>query len=491
MDGTPDWKWLEAVVAEKGWVDEMRQVRRHETCACRQLFFVLPSHHVAFIFFAFFEAAPFRARARHFDGRALQSGKGSVVLWRDTFGWCPFCLPTQLLLEEKRVPYTTKKVPLRSYMHKDKPVDFLQRVDNGLVPDLTLDYGEPSERTICPPEGYDLFPFIEETYPEPRMAPPTGSEELAASYGKQSEGLQTAIRDYIFASGKEALSSTRSDLLHAMRGVDDSLGHCPGPYLFGDNLTLADLTLIPWLERCDALPRFFRGEELLDSCFPRLMLWLTTLRKRPTYKTLRLDDESLCVSVQNAVAFFTQKHLPFRLLGGHVLPLADLEAGPSSSRGPGSPAALEAAHALTYCRDGVLNIAGDPPTNTSATPGERMGIMVESMTTTTLAATGKHAVTDKILRQVAFILIHGDRNGQNTTLLQTLAGEHASEVSNGLVFLRNRIQVPRDMTAPAAATLRDVLFAAAVSLTGEEMALSLLVKHQGPYQSRRDVRSRF
>ena len=61
---------------------------------------------------------------------------------------------------------------------------------------------------------------------------------------------------------------------------------------------------------------------------------------------------------------FRGKHRPFRLIGDAAVPPADKAAGPASERGPGSEAAIEAAHSLAYCRDGVLRLAGDPPTDT-------------------------------------------------------------------------------------------------------------------------------
>ena len=58
----------------------------------------------------------------------------------------------RLLLEEKRIPYTVRKTPLNSYKVGEKPSDFVARVPNGLVPDLTLDMDTPHELTMAPKE---------------------------------------------------------------------------------------------------------------------------------------------------------------------------------------------------------------------------------------------------------------------------------------------------------------------------------------------------
>jgi len=438
-------------------------------------------------------SAPFRARERHFEGTALSHGSGSLVLWRDNFGWCPFCLPTQLLLEEKRIPYTTRKVPLKSYMYRDKPVEFSSRVANGLVPDLTRDFGTSKEHTEMPVDGFDLLPWIEENFPDASpMAAPCEVED--ASYHRLSEALQGAISEYYNADEEPALCHARTHLLVELRELELALARHPeGPYLFGEALTLPDLRLIPWLERCDAVPRFFKGEELLGDAFPLVRQWLAALRGRDAYKALRLDEESLMVSQQNATAFFKGVHRPFNLVGGASIPGPDPQAGPAAERGAGSAAAVEAAHSLVHCRDGVMLLAGAPPVDTAASAAERMSRMGETMRPGAAVLESESAVaTDQILRYIAASMLEMEGSAEaNDALLRSFAGNFASEVAAGLMFLRNRVQVPRDMSAPAGATLRDALLAAAVALVGESAAFQLFRSHEGPYMSRRDIRSRY
>ena len=75
------------------------------------------------------------------------------------------------------------------------------------------------------------------------------------------------------------------------------------------------------------------------------------------------------------------------------------------------------------------------------------------------AASDCAAATDGVLRCVASQLLSpgGESTAAQRATLVDAAGEHAVRVANGLMFLRNRIQVPRDMSTAAAATLREAL----------------------------------
>jgi len=108
---------------------------------------------------------------------------------------------------------------------------------------------------------------------------------------------------------------------------------------------------------------------------------------------------------------------------------------------------------------------------------------------------GVKAAADAALRCVASRLLHADpfdfHKKQDDERLRKVAEGCPDEVAAGLVFLRNRIQVPRDMSHAAAATCRSELLGAATALVGEEKALSLAAEHQAAFVSKRDIRSRF
>lgn len=66
---------------------------------------------------------------RHIDTALRLFGRPEsdirVTLYRDTAGWCPYCQKVWMLFEEKRIPYRTVKINMRSY--GDKPAWFLNK----------------------------------------------------------------------------------------------------------------------------------------------------------------------------------------------------------------------------------------------------------------------------------------------------------------------------------------------------------------------------
>merc|ERR1719408_223661 len=200
----------------------------------------------------------------------------------------------------------------------------------------------------------------------------------------------------------------------------------------------------------------------------------------------------------------SNKEHPYHLyaLGGKTaaIPPEDPLAGNVEIRGPGTLPAAEAAHSLIFCRDGVHALAGRAPTDTelevpkwerSAKPGVLMPGSIEDCA----KEGGAKAATDAALRCVASRLLHADpfdfHKKQDDERLVQVAQGCPDQVAAGLVFLRNRIQVPRDMSHAAAATLRSELLAAATTLVGEEKAHTLATEHRAAFVSRRDIRSRF
>ena len=76
----------------------------------------------------------------HTDAKIRLFGKNiepRVTFYRDTAAWCPYCQKVWILLEEKKIPYKIEKINMRSY--GDKPIEFLRKVPNGLLPAIILD----------------------------------------------------------------------------------------------------------------------------------------------------------------------------------------------------------------------------------------------------------------------------------------------------------------------------------------------------------------
>jgi len=430
-------------------------------------------------------AQVFRAEHR-FLGSVEDGQMPEVVFWRDLYGWCPFCMPVQFALEEKQIPYCVRKVGLDSYRIGDKPADFVRVVPDGVVPALTVrgDLCGKEEHTVSRIDAC-LRALEKEFSGSIALDHRTegADSSLLRGWRQLSEELESTLHIWLAsaANNNNNNSSATGDPMQCLDSLMTTLealeltieqeAHAHGgPYLCGKHLSHADLYLLPWAERCEAFVGYFNDGPRLDKAqFPRFLAWLASMRARPAYHGLRLDEETLRSSAQ---CFAASRGRNLRAAKEPtVLPAA---AAPSFGG-----AAAEAAGALAHCRHGIL----------------------ELMAAIAPAGAASAAVPfDSLLRLVAWQLIPessacAQALGQQSAMgIVTHARKNAAcdvdekqllqIAASGLVFLRQRISVPRDMSDAAASELRMALLRIASALVGEEAVSTLLCTHEQAYSVR-------
>lgn len=410
-----------------------------------------------------------------------------VTLYRDAAAWCPYCQKTWLLLEEKRIPYAVRKVPLNAY--GDKPAWFTRIVDGGKLPALELD-GEIHvesleimrllDSTFCSEDGYG-----------PSIVPLDGTpqSELAQSLMTKEQELQRAWFSLVFYPVKgEALSGARSKLLDKLQEIDDILGSTTGPwFLGGDAPSLIDINYTPTMERLVASCYYYKGLQV-RGIFSNLDCWLEAWEDRPNYLASKCDfyTHTLAMPSQNGPGYLVEEALMSadRIcgLGGSwelPLPSAPLEAlAPQQAIGE-EAARHEAAFQLVSNPKAVVNFA-------CRGAGEPGNPSFHAELADPYAEPNKNFAesVDLCLRHVTVALLNGAANA-SATATADLAGKGGNgelrpswgryEDDNGqvyywneetgdstwtpptqqldtcLAYLRDRVGVPRDM-GPAAAT---------------------------------------
>ncbi|KAL6131291.1 hypothetical protein ACLB2K_069667 [Fragaria x ananassa] len=142
----------------------------------------------------------------------------------ELLGDCPFTQRVLLTLEEKKVPYKLHLINLA-----DKPKWFTEVNPEGKVPVVKFDDKWVSDSDV-------LVGILEEKYPEPCLQTPP---EFASVYG---------IKDFwvICDIPQDPSDGSEQALLNELKALDDHL-KAHGPYIAGEKVTAADLSLAPKL----------------------------------------------------------------------------------------------------------------------------------------------------------------------------------------------------------------------------------------------------
>ncbi|KAJ8599615.1 hypothetical protein CTAYLR_004688 [Chrysophaeum taylorii] len=205
---------------------------------------------------------------RLFDAKERLFGKAGpeVVLWRDAAGWCPFCCMAVLLLEEMKVAYRVRTVPLSGYARpgETKDPEYLAMVPDGIVPGIQLREGKkfaPAFRNV-----YAIFAALQDKYPDRYPGYANNARVLGP------DGLVGRLE-------KSRYRRDPATLRPILRELDALLRESGGPFLGGPRLSAADCQLLPFLERIEAYAVYFHGRATLDALpFVRAQRLLDTAR---------------------------------------------------------------------------------------------------------------------------------------------------------------------------------------------------------------------
>ena len=406
-----------------------------------------------------------------------------VTLYRDAAAWCPYCQKVWLLLEEKRVPYRVVKVPLNAYGYK--PADYTRKVDGAKLPAIELD-GELHT------ESAEIMHSLDAAFPGQPMSP---HSDAAAALATLEADLQSAWFSLVFYPVEGAALATAQAALEAtLARLESTLGETPwSPWLLdGDAPSLADVGLVPTVERLLASTLFWRGLELRDTHErPHLERWLAAWEARPSYRATQADAYSLVMAMpsQNGPGYYSPgaQAAADRICGlrGAWTP-GESAAGEAATGGGEEEARHEAAFYLVANHAAVVRFAAR-----GAAPAGRPSFHAELADPNAEPNEAFYPAVDVCLRLTARALLdsgdvppraapalHGacdggalvdsweryddGDDGAPPYYWDDETGEcvwtpPTRNVDNCLAYLRDRVGVPRDMGAGAAVQLRSHL----------------------------------
>lgn len=187
---------------------------------------------------------------------------------------CPFCHRTRLTLLEKGVDFSITEIDL-----DDKP-DWLPSVSpNGAVPAIRHGNVNLWESTV-------INEYLEELFPAPALLPEDPAERARARiWINFADGpFVKAFYRLLLEQEENEQRAWRERFLGNLQRIEQELGRPgnPGPYWFGEELTLTDISLYPWFERWPVLAHYRDLEPPAEH--KNLMRWWQAMSARPAVK---------------------------------------------------------------------------------------------------------------------------------------------------------------------------------------------------------------
>ena len=387
-----------------------------------------------------------------------------ITLYRDTAGWCPYCMKVWLMLEEKRVPYQVAKVNMRCY--GDKPDWFMRLNRSGGIPVANVD-----GRVIT--ESNDIMQAIEDLYPEhnpmipqpsdpqaPRMRPLLQLERAIFSawfrwlctpskYGDGSMINFESLMDQVDAALKES---------HEIAVAN---GYAEGRFFLGASPSLVDCMYAPFLERMAASLPYYKGLPIRGNPkWPHVELWFQAMSARDSWKGIESDyythcqdlppQIGNCYSHPEAAEFAQAIDGKDGVSWALPLPPVDTSKGyqpllksDAAARREAAARVLDNGPALARFCLRAVGSSGPRMGSALADPGNSPDLRFEAQ-----MDSGLRHVVDALLSDDGKV---GDVSGHLPPVT----------VGGGLCYLRERVSVPRDMSWPAARQFRAHLTAVA------------------------------
>jgi glutathione S-transferase len=200
-----------------------------------------------------------------------------VTLYRDNHAWCPYCQKIWLWLEEKQIPYRIEKVTMFCYGEKESW--YKRKVPSGMLPAVELD-----GRIIT--ESDDILYALEAAFGVLSL----GMKDPAVLPLRQLERLLfRAWCNWLCrpSNSIRAEQQNRQQFIDVVAMVETALAQTPGAY-FLEQFGTADVIFTPYVERMNASLYYYKGYSLREDN-PRFADWFNAMESRATYRGTQSD----------------------------------------------------------------------------------------------------------------------------------------------------------------------------------------------------------
>lgn len=347
-----------------------------------------------------------------------------VTLYRDNHAWCPYCQKIWLWLEEKQIPYRIEKVTMFCYGEKESW--YKRKVPSGMLPALELD-----GRMIT--ESDDILIALEQVF----GALGEGMESPAVLPLRRLERLLfrawCSWLCYPVVSPQQE-QRHREQFIKVVEKVEFALASTPGSYFLAEFGT-ADVIFTPYVERMNASLYYYKGYSLREDN-PGFAAWFDAMESRPTYRGTQSDFHTHAHDLPPQMGGCWENGEPSMLLKKSMV-----------DNGPWF---------------GLPDVAYPEPENSRA---EALYRVIKHHANIIKVNPADEQTIDQALRCALTWMMNGE----------VCVPPTGSDVA--LRYLRDRINVPRDMSIFAAKRLREALEKTA-SLVGDGQGAPIPIKHR-------------
>lgn len=344
-----------------------------------------------------------------------------VILYRDNHAWCPYCQKVWLWLEEKQIPYRIEKVTMFCYGKKESW--YKRKVPSGMLPALELD-----GRLIT--ESDDILMALENTFGplnhslrDPQVMPLRQLERL----------LFRAWCSWLCYPTRTPWQEKRNreDFTGVVAEVEAVL---TGPY-FLDTFGVVDVLFTPYVERMNASLYYYKGYSLREEN-PGLSAWFDAMESRLTYRGTQSDFHTHVHDLPPQMGGCYENKQPQMLKNKHRVDHGPWFGLPDVAYPEPETARQEALHRVLKHRDNIIRV--------NPAPDDQFDVALRCALTQMMTGTSCSPPTgsDQALR-----------------------------------YLRDRINVPRDMSIYAAKHLRQALETTA-TLDGDRQGPPIPLNHR-------------
>jgi glutathione S-transferase len=200
-----------------------------------------------------------------------------VTLYRDNHAWCPYCQKIWLWLEEKQIPYRIEKVTMFCYGEKESW--YKRKVPSGMLPAIELD-----GRIVT--ESDDILLVLEQAFGVLSL----GMKDPAVLPLRQLERLLfRAWCNWLCrpSNSVRVEQHNRQQFIDVVAMVETALAQTPGAY-FLEQFGTADVIFTPYVERMNASLYYYKGYSLREEN-PRFAAWFDAMESRATYRGTQSD----------------------------------------------------------------------------------------------------------------------------------------------------------------------------------------------------------